>query len=201
VIRDAKGKVTAGKLLHFLALSLLQWTTLAAIAGFLLAIAAVATIIVTLRIAGTDRERDDNRRKEDRQWDSDRRKEDRDHDADLRRQDRECEDQLRREADEKWEQRQREERHQREDVDAQQQVIVEFPAGGPLSPRIQPAKRPAALDDYAGQWVALKDGRVIAHSPDARTVVREMRRMGRAAEGAVLQRASRPADALAVGLG
>lgn len=68
-------------------------------------------------------------------------------------------------------------------------------------PRIRPAKRPAALDEYAGQWVALKDGRVIAHSPDPRTVVHEMRRMGRAAEGAVLQRASKPTDSLAVGLG
>jgi Family of unknown function (DUF5678) len=68
-------------------------------------------------------------------------------------------------------------------------------------PRIEPARRPAALDDYAGQWVALKDGEVIAHSPDPRSVVREMRRMGQAAEGAVLQRAPEPSEALAVGLG
>jgi Family of unknown function (DUF5678) len=68
-------------------------------------------------------------------------------------------------------------------------------------PRIEAAKRPAVLDDFPGQWVALKDGRVIAHSPDPRTVVREMRRMGTSAEGAVLQRAPRPSDAVAVGLG
>jgi len=68
-------------------------------------------------------------------------------------------------------------------------------------PRIEPARRPEALDAYAGQWVALKDGEVIAHSPDPRSVVREMRRMGQAAEGAVLQRAPEPSEALAVGLG
>lgn len=69
-------------------------------------------------------------------------------------------------------------------------------------PRIEPVRgRPVTLDEYAGQWVAVKDGEVIAHSPDPRSVVREMRRMGQAAEGAVLQRAPEPSEALAVGLG
>jgi len=117
----------------FLGLSLLQWTALAAIAGFVLAAAAIITIIVTVRLAWRDRERDDLRRQEDRKWDSDRRQEDREHDAELRRQDRDREDQLRREADEKWEQRRRAEQRQRENDDAQQQVAVEFPPGGPLS--------------------------------------------------------------------
>lgn len=130
----------------FLGLSLLQWTALAAIAGFLLAIAAVVTIIVTVCTARTardrddahrkeDRDRDDRRRQEDRKWDSDRRKEDREHDAELRRQDREREDQLRRDSDDKWERRRREEQRQREDDDAQQNVIVEFQPGGPGSTR------------------------------------------------------------------
>jgi hypothetical protein len=68
-------------------------------------------------------------------------------------------------------------------------------------PRIEPVKRPANLDKFAGQWVAVKDGQVIAHSPDPRSVVREMRGMGQLAEGAALQRAPRPSEALAVGLG
>ena len=69
------------------------------------------------------------------------------------------------------------------------------------SRRIQPARRLHVLDQYAGQWVALKDGRVIAHSADARDVVRQMRQMGREAEGAVLQRAAEATEALSVGLG
>jgi hypothetical protein len=66
---------------------------------------------------------------------------------------------------------------------------------------IQPARRPSALEAYAGQWVAVKDGVVIAHAPNSRDVVRQMRLMGPAAEGAVLQRAAQPDEALAVGLG
>jgi hypothetical protein len=119
--------------MSFLGLGLLQWTALAAIAGFALAAAAIATIIVTVRLARADRRRDDIRRQEDRQWDSDQRQDDREHDAELRRQDREREDRLRREADEKWEQRRHDEQRQREDDDAQQQVVVEFLPGGPLS--------------------------------------------------------------------
>lgn len=119
--------------MSFLGLSLLQWTALAAIAGFVLAAAAIVTIIVAVRLARADRQRDDARREEDRQWDSDRRKEDREHDAELRREDREREDQLRRKADETWDQRRRDEQRQREDDDAQQQVIIEFGPGGQLS--------------------------------------------------------------------
>ncbi len=69
------------------------------------------------------------------------------------------------------------------------------------SPRITPVRRSSVLDEYAGQWVAVKDGRVIAHSYNSREVVRQMRRLGEAAEGAVLQRAPEPTEALAVGLG
>ena len=69
------------------------------------------------------------------------------------------------------------------------------------SPRIKPVRRPSVLDEYAGQWVALKDGRVIAHGDNSRDVVRQMRQMGQTAEGAVLQRAPEPTEALAVGLG
>jgi len=97
-----------------------EWLT--AIGTLALALVTVATLIVTVRIARTDRTRDDTKRQEDRE-----------HDAELRRQDRERDDQLRREADEKWEQRRRDEQRQREDDDAQQNVIVEFLPGGPLS--------------------------------------------------------------------
>jgi Family of unknown function (DUF5678) len=69
------------------------------------------------------------------------------------------------------------------------------------SSRIEPVPRSSTLDAFAGQWVAVKDGRVIAHGYNSRDVVRQMRQMGRAAHGAVLQRAPKPTDALAVGLG
>jgi len=72
---------------------------------------------------------------------------------------------------------------------------------GRRSTRLEPVRRPSVLDEYAGEWVAIKDGRVIAHSPSSRQVVRQMRKLGPAAEGAVLQRSATPTEALAVGLG
>jgi hypothetical protein len=74
-------------------------------------------------------------------------------------------------------------------------------AVGRKSPRIEPVRRSAALDTFAGQWVAVKDGRVIVHGFNSRDVVAQMRQMGPAAHGAVLQRAPKPTEALAVGLG
>lgn len=70
--------------MSLLRLNLVDWTALAAIAGFALAAAGIPTIIVTVRRARTDRDRDATRRQEDRQWDPNGRKDDREHDADLR---------------------------------------------------------------------------------------------------------------------
>ena len=69
------------------------------------------------------------------------------------------------------------------------------------SRHIDPIRREPVLDRYAGEWVALKDNEVIAHARDAREVVRQMRALGDAAHGAVLQRASVASEALAVGMG
>ncbi len=135
--------------MSFLRLSLLQWTALAAIAGFALAAAAIATIIVTVWMARTDRKRDTKRRQEDRQWDSDRRREDREHDAELRRQDRQREDQLRREADQKWEARLRAEQRERQDADARQVTVQVIPGGA--QGQAQHASSPG--HDYTHQLV------------------------------------------------
>lgn len=69
------------------------------------------------------------------------------------------------------------------------------------SGRIEPVRRPAILDEFPGEWVAIKDGRVIAHAVNSRAVVQELKRIGTPARGAVLQRAAEPAEAVAVGLG
>jgi hypothetical protein len=99
-------------LMRFLGLDLLQWTALAAIAGFALAAAAVVTIIVTVRLSRSDRARDDTKREQDRQWDSDRRAEDRERD-----------DRLRREAAAEWDSRNRAEQRDREDYEARQVIV------------------------------------------------------------------------------
>jgi hypothetical protein len=124
--------------MSFLGLSLLDWTAIAAIGTLGLAAATTAAVIVTVRIASADRERDDAKREQDRLWDSNRRKEDRDRDDQLRREERERDDRLRREAADEWEHRSRAEQVDREDYEARQ-VTVELQPGGPpnLSPGLE----------------------------------------------------------------
>ena len=69
------------------------------------------------------------------------------------------------------------------------------------SGRINPVRRPSVLDQYPGEWVALLDDQVIAHSPSSREVVRQLKKYGSQADEAVLMKAASPRDALAVGLG
>ena len=69
------------------------------------------------------------------------------------------------------------------------------------SAKVDPVPRERVLDEHVGEWVAVKDGRVIAHSPSSREVVRQMRKLGADADGAILQRSSTETEALAVGLG
>jgi hypothetical protein len=86
-----------------------EWLT--AMGTLALALATVIAVWVTVNTARADRRRDDIKRKEDRDYDA----------------------KLRGEADDKWEARRLAEQRQREDDDAQQQVIVEFLPGGPRS--------------------------------------------------------------------
>ena len=67
--------------------------------------------------------------------------------------------------------------------------------------KVNPVPRDEALDAYAGEWVALKDGVVIAHGPSSRDVVRQLKNMGPAGKGAVLHRAATRDEPLSVGLG
>lgn len=69
------------------------------------------------------------------------------------------------------------------------------------TPRLVPVPREKALSAHPGEWVAVKEGRVIAHHSSSREVVRMLRAQGRAAEGAVLHRSAQPTEAIAVGLG
>lgn len=66
---------------------------------------------------------------------------------------------------------------------------------------VRPVPRLAVLDEYAGLWVAVKDGEVIAHAPTSRGVARELLRLGERAKGAVLQRVATAHEPLSVGLG
>ncbi len=72
---------------------------------------------------------------------------------------------------------------------------------GRRGPRLELTPRDPVLDEFAGQWVALKDGRVIASHPKASEVAKALLALGEAGEGAVLQRAAGPLEAVAIGMG
>lgn len=73
--------------------------------------------------------------------------------------------------------------------------------GRRASGAIQPVMRPRELDDFVGQWVAVKSGRVIAAAASSRALVYEVRKLGSAGEGAVAQFVPPPDSAYMVGVG
>ena len=66
---------------------------------------------------------------------------------------------------------------------------------------IEPLPRLPAIDQYAGQWVAVKDGRVVACALRARDLVVLVRAMGADGANATVERVAGLSDSLRVGLG
>jgi len=66
---------------------------------------------------------------------------------------------------------------------------------------IEPLSRPAGIDNYAGQWVAVKDGRVVAAAPRARDLVILVREMGEEGADATVELVALPSDGFMVGVG
>lgn len=58
--------------------------------------------------------------------------------------------------------------------------------------RCAPVRRSAALAAYEGEWVAVKDGVVVAHSLSDIGLVPLVRALGKAGEGAVVEFVSPP---------
>jgi hypothetical protein len=65
----------------------------------------------------------------------------------------------------------------------------------------RPVPRLRELDDYEGQWVAVKGGRIVASAATSRDLVLRLRELGDASVGAVIQHVLPPSDAALVGLG
>lgn len=68
-------------------------------------------------------------------------------------------------------------------------------------PAHEPARPPADFDRFAGLWVAVKDGRVIAAAGTSRELVYDLAKIGPDAEGATMQRVPSAEQGLLVGLG
>ena len=67
--------------------------------------------------------------------------------------------------------------------------------------KVEPERRPPGIDHWAGLWVAIKDGEVIAASENSRDLVAMVRSKGPAAEGAVAQYVPRHTDDIVIGVG
>jgi hypothetical protein len=67
--------------------------------------------------------------------------------------------------------------------------------------KVEPVRRPAGIDRWAGLWVAIKDGEVIAASENSRDLVAMVRSKGPAAAGAVAQFVPRHTDDIVIGVG
>ena len=69
--------------------------------------------------------------------------------------------------------------------------------------RWEPERGPAELygPEFAGKWVAVKDGQIIACANNARELVPRLHEMGSKAEGAVAQYVPFHSDAIMIGVG
>jgi hypothetical protein len=67
--------------------------------------------------------------------------------------------------------------------------------------KVEPERRPEGIDRWAGLWVAVLDGKVIAAEESSLNLVATVRRMGPSAAGAVAQYVPRRTDDIVIGVG
>lgn len=66
---------------------------------------------------------------------------------------------------------------------------------------IRPVRLPAGLERWEGLWVAVKDGDVVAAAHNSRDLVVEVRKLGRAGDGAVAQFVPPYSEEIVIGVG
>lgn len=74
-----------------------------------------------------------------------------------------------------------------------------YPRG--MATRQRPEPRLAELDSYVGNWVAVKDGQVVACAHNARELVPALHALGEQGQGAVAQYVPFPTQAIMIGVG
>lgn len=73
--------------------------------------------------------------------------------------------------------------------------------GGQRRRKVEPERRPEGIDRWAGLWVAVKDGAVIAAAERSRDLVVMVRSKGPAAAGAVAQFVPHHTEDIVIGVG
>jgi hypothetical protein len=67
--------------------------------------------------------------------------------------------------------------------------------------RVQPERRPEGIDRWAGLWVAVLNGKVIAAAESSGELVASVRSKGPSAAGAVAQYGPRRTEDIVIGVG
>lgn len=67
--------------------------------------------------------------------------------------------------------------------------------------RVEPERALPDLSQWAGMWIAVKDGKVIAAAYDSRDLVPMVRQLGEAGRGAVAQFVPPHTDEIVIGVG
>ena len=67
--------------------------------------------------------------------------------------------------------------------------------------KVEPERRPEGIDGWAGLWVAVKDGKVIAAAENSRELVARVRSKGPSAAGAVAQYVPQRTEDIVIGVG
>ena len=67
--------------------------------------------------------------------------------------------------------------------------------------KVEPERQPEGIDRWAGLWVAVKDGEVIAAAESSLNLVATVRSMGPSAAGAVAQYIPRRTEDIVIGVG
>jgi hypothetical protein len=74
--------------------------------------------------------------------------------------------------------------------------------GTPREPRtVEVERRPEGIDAWAGMWVAIKDGEVIAAAYNSRDLVPKVQSKGESGRGAVAQFVPHRSDTIVIGVG
>ena len=66
---------------------------------------------------------------------------------------------------------------------------------------IPPLRRPEGIEEYAGQWVAIASGKVIAAAGSSRELAVELRALGGEGQDAVMQYVRPPVAGYIIGVG
>ena len=78
---------------------------------------------------------------------------------------------------------------------------VDMPVARQPPQPIEPIRRLEDLDEYFGNWVAIRGAQVVAFADTSRALAYELHKLGTRGQGAVMRYVAEPSHSVVVGLG